>query len=147
MNEPRASRRRLTKQDFESLSDFRYQIRRFERFSEHAARRQGITPQQYLVLLHIKGFPGRDWASVSDIAERLQMQPHGAVTLVTRCEAQGLVERRASASDGRQVEVHLLPAGESLLQRLADEHRAELATMGRVFRVPRINEDEAGRGA
>ncbi|HEY9025752.1 MAG TPA: MarR family transcriptional regulator, partial [Burkholderiaceae bacterium] len=45
----------LTKTEFEALSEFRYQIRRFERFSEDVVQAEGITPLQYLLLLHIKG--------------------------------------------------------------------------------------------
>src|SRR6218665_1956027 len=97
--------RKLEKSDFEVLSEFRYQMRRFERFSENAAQAEGITPLQYLLLLHIKGFPGRACALVGELAERLQVQRHAAVALVTRCEAIGLVERRASQIDKRQVEV------------------------------------------
>ncbi|HWW73154.1 MAG TPA: helix-turn-helix domain-containing protein, partial [Duganella sp.] len=81
----------LAKDDFAALSEFRYQMRRFERFSEDAVQAQGITPLQYLLLLHIKGFPGRDWATVGELAERLQAKPHGVVALVSRCEAAGLV--------------------------------------------------------
>jgi len=132
-------RRALAKADFEALSDFRYQMRRFERFSERAAQAEGITPQQYLVLLHVKGFPGRTWASVGDIAERLQTHAHGAVALVSRCEALDLVERRSSEFDRRLVQVHLRPSGEALLQRLASLHRAELASLAGVFRVPQID--------
>ena len=72
------------------------------------------------------------------MAERLQMQPHGAVALVTRCESHGMVERRRSESDRRQVEVHLLTAGEELLERLAELHRAELKSLQGVFQVPQI---------
>lgn len=131
--------RKLSKRDFESLSDFRYQMRRFEHFSERAARGEGLTPQQYLVLLHIRGVPGRDWASVGEIADRLQLRPHGAVALVTRCEALGLVERRPSDTDRRQVQVHLQPGGQRLLERLAELHRAELRSLKGVFRVPQID--------
>ena len=74
----------LNKHDFEILSDFRYQIRKFERFSEDVARQHGLTPLQYLLLLHIKGYPGRDWATVGELAERLQAQPHGVVALISR---------------------------------------------------------------
>ncbi|WP_255212746.1 MarR family transcriptional regulator, partial [Burkholderia pseudomallei] len=88
--------RELRKTDFEQLSEFRYQMRRFERFSERAAQSEGITPLQYLLLLHIKGYPERDWATVGELAERLQAQHHGVVALVTRCEALGLVRRRPS---------------------------------------------------
>lgn len=51
----------------------------FARFSEQVTRRHGITPLQYLLLLHIKGYPGREWATVQELAERLQSQHHGVV--------------------------------------------------------------------
>ncbi|MBN3810700.1 MarR family transcriptional regulator [Paraburkholderia sp. Ac-20347] len=131
--------RDLAKTDFEQLSEFRYQMRRFERFSEQAAQGEGITPLQYLLLLHIKGYPGREWATIGELAERLQAQHHGVVALVSRCEAIELVERRVSERDRRQVEVHLLPAGEALLARLAELHRAELRTLDGRFTIPQID--------
>lgn len=131
--------RGLTKANFELLSEFRYQMRRFERFSEQAAQGEGITPLQYLLLLHIKGYPGRAWATVGELAERLQSQHHGVVALVSRCEALGLVKRRTSETDRRQVEVHLEEAGETLLARLAAMHRAELKSLTGTFLVPQID--------
>jgi len=128
----------LSKSDFAALSEFRYQMRRYEHFSEHAVRDAGITPLQYLLLLHVKGFAGREWATVGELAERLQAKPHGVVALVTRCEAAGLVERRSSAEDRRRVEVHLLPAGEAILTRLAEIHRSELRALQGVFTVPTL---------
>lgn len=128
----------LTKTDFAALSEFRYQMRRFERFSENAAQAEGITPLQYLLLLHIKGYPGRDWATVGELAERLQAQQHGVVALLTRCEAAGLVQRKPSAFDRRRVEIHLLPAGEAVLERLAAMHRAELQSLNGVFTIPNL---------
>ncbi len=121
-----------------ALSEFRYQMRRFERFSENAAHAEGITPLQYLLLLHIKGYPGRDWATVGELAERLQAQQHGVVALLSRCETAGLVQRRPNALDRRKVEVHLLPAGEEVLRRLAAIHRAELQSLHGVFTVPNL---------
>ncbi|WP_122158536.1 MarR family transcriptional regulator [Paraburkholderia sp.] len=131
--------RSLTKADFEQLSEFRYQMRRFERFSEQAAQSEGITPLQYLLLLHIKGYPERDWASVGELAERLQAQHHGVVALVSRCEALELVRRKISETDRRQVEVHLLEAGEQVLSRLAAIHRTELKSLKGTFNVPEID--------
>ncbi|WP_322029519.1 MarR family winged helix-turn-helix transcriptional regulator [Paraburkholderia sp. J76] len=133
------STRDLDKADFEQLSEFRYQMRRFERFSEQAAQAEGITPLQYLLLLHVKGYPGRTWATIGELAERLQAQHHGVVALVSRCEAIELVERCVSERDRRQVEVHLLPAGEKLLARLAELHRAELKSLDGAFTVPHID--------
>ncbi|MFC5473861.1 MarR family winged helix-turn-helix transcriptional regulator [Paraherbaspirillum soli] len=129
----------LQKQDFEALSTFRYQLRKFLRFSEEAAQAEGVTPQQYLLLLHIKGFPGRDWARIGELAERLQSQHHSVVALVSRCEKLKLVERRVSEIDRRQVNVHLLPAGERCLEKLASLHHAELNTLTETFRIPTIN--------
>jgi DNA-binding MarR family transcriptional regulator len=131
--------RGLNKADFEQLSEFRYQMRRFERFSEQAAQEEGITPLQYLLLLHIKGYPGRDWATVGELAQRLQAQHHGVVALVSRCEALQLVTRKVSETDRRQVEVHLLRAGELLLGRLAEIHRAELRSLKGTFTIPQID--------
>ncbi len=114
-------------------------MRRFERFSELAAQSAGITPQQYLLMLQIKGMPGRDWATVGELAERLQVQHHGAVALVTRCESRGLVGKRVDAHDRRQVQVYLSPEGEALLEHLAKLHRAELKSLKGVFEVPVID--------
>ena len=47
-----------TPQDYQALSEFRYQLRRFLRFSEDAAQAEGLTGLQYQLLLHIKGNPG-----------------------------------------------------------------------------------------
>lgn len=132
----------LAKQDFAALSEFRYQMRRFERFSEDAVQAEGITPLQYLLLLHIKGYPGRDWATVGELAERLQAKPHGVVALVSRCETGGLVERRVSEADRRRVEVHLLPPGEAMLVQLAELHRKELLALDGVFTIPKLLRDD-----
>jgi DNA-binding MarR family transcriptional regulator len=119
----------ISKADFESIAAFRYAIRRFLRFSEQAARREGITPQQHQLLLAVKGFPNRDHASVSELAERLQMRQHSTVGLIDRSEAQNLVRREQGVVDRRQVFVHLTPAGEAVLQHLAVQHQRELMTM------------------
>jgi DNA-binding MarR family transcriptional regulator len=116
----------LKKKDFEALSDFRYQMRRFLRFSEEIVRSEGVTPLQYLLMLHIKGYPAREWATVGELAERLQSHHHGTVALVSRCDKLGLVKRRVSAEDRRRVEIRLTPKGERILERLARLHRAEL---------------------
>ena len=112
---------------YESLSDLRFRLRSFMRFSEDAARDEGITVLQYQLMLHTQGFADREWATVSEIAERLQAQPHGVVALVSRCEEAGLVQRKPSQVDRRQVEVHLLPLGRRKLAKLAKLHADQLA--------------------
>ena len=126
----------MAKHDFEMLADFRYQIRKFLRFSEQVTRKAGITPLQYLMLLNIKGYPGREWATIGEIAERLQAQHHGVVALVSRCEKMGFVERRRSTEDRRRIEVRLLAKGEEYVERLANAHRVQLITLDGRFAVP-----------
>jgi DNA-binding MarR family transcriptional regulator len=133
---PIADAKPLNKRDFETLADFRYQIRKFVRFSEQLALKHGIKPRQYLLLLQIRGYPGRDWATVGELAERLQAQHHGMVALISRCEKLGLVERRRSTEDKRRIEVRVLDKGNKLLDKLARLHRAELLSLQGRFVVP-----------
>lgn len=128
----------LKKSQYEALSEFRYQLRRFLHFSEMAAKSAGLTPLQYLLMLHVRGFPGRDWATVNELADRLQMQHHGVVALLTRCEEVGLVRRQKSQVDRRVVEVHLQPQGAEQLERLAGLHDAELRSLKDTFQVASI---------
>ncbi|TAL54578.1 helix-turn-helix domain-containing protein [Pandoraea sp.] len=125
----------IGKRDFETLSELRYRLRCFQRFSENAAQQAGITPHQYLLLLHLKGFPERNWATVGELAERLQMSHHGVVALVSRAQKLQLVSRKSSSLDRRQVEVHLLARGEYFLRALAARHRAELETLEKIFKT------------
>lgn len=126
----------LSKQDYEALADFRYRLRRFLRFSEEATQAYGITPLQYLLLLQIQGFPGRNWATIAELAERLQAHHHGVVALTSRCEKAELVARRPGRDDRRCVEVYLLPKGAELLRQLALLHRDQVAELKQVLRTP-----------
>ncbi|MEO5737523.1 MAG: MarR family winged helix-turn-helix transcriptional regulator [Variovorax sp.] len=130
------------KQRFEALSDFRFRLRSFLRFSEDAARNEGITVLQYQLMLHTQGFPDRQWATIGEIAERLQAQPHGVVALVSRCEEAGLVKRKSSTVDRRQVEVHLLAAGRKKLARLAIQHADQLMELAEAVRLASRIQDE-----
>jgi DNA-binding MarR family transcriptional regulator len=121
----------LGKADFERLSNFRYRLRHFHRASELLCKRHGVTPLQYQLLLHVMGFPLRDWATVGELADRLQAHHHGVVALLNRCEGLGLIERRSGRTDQRIVEIHLLPKGRRLLDRLATQHASEVQTLVR----------------
>ncbi|CCG02957.1 MarR family winged helix-turn-helix transcriptional regulator [Blastococcus saxobsidens] len=116
----------LSKRDFEDLARFRFGIRRYLRFSEETVRRHGVTPQHYQLMLALKGFPERDWATVSELADRLQLRHHSVVELVNRAQAQGLVDRAPHPTDARAVRVVLTAEGERILGRLSALHRDEL---------------------
>jgi DNA-binding MarR family transcriptional regulator len=119
------------------LARFRFGIRRYLRFSEETVRRHGVTPQQYQLMLALKGFPGRDWAVVRELADRLQLRHHSVVELVDRAQAEGLVQREADPDDARAVRVLLTDHGEQLLGRLSALHRDELRRMDAVLALPR----------
>ena len=135
-----STRGRITKRQYETLANFRYELRRFLRYSEQITRKNGVTPLQYQLLLHIKGYPGRETATVSELAERLQAKHHGVVALITRCESLGLVRRETDEDDRRRVFVQLTEKGEKRLEKLAELHRSELLTMREKFFVPTFEE-------
>lgn len=112
----------LSGDEYEQLARFRHQIRQLFRQTELEAAKHGISPQQYQMLLIIKGFPDRDWANITEIAERLQVRHNAVIGLVNRAEARGLVERRQGAdrADRRTVRVTLTPEGERVLETLVD---------------------------
>jgi len=108
------------------LARFRYQLRKFLRFSERAARACGVTPQQHQLLLGAAGFTGRGWATVSELAEFLQERHNAVVGLVQRAVRAGLVRKTHPARDQRFVRVHLTPRGVKTLRRLTQLHQREL---------------------
>lgn len=124
---------RAPRVDYQTLADLRYQIRRFLRVREVAARRAGVEPQQYLLLLQVKGLEGRAAATIGTLAERLQIQHHAAVQLVNRLARRGMVERRREGRDRREVVVRLRRAGERVIGLLAGYSVAELRTEGPVL--------------
>jgi DNA-binding MarR family transcriptional regulator len=126
----------MTIRQYKALADFRYELRRFLRYSENLTRRHGVTPLQYQLLLQVKGYPEREHATVGELAERLQAKHHGAVALVSRCEDAALVTRRVSDQDRRAVVVKLTQKGERLLERLARLHRNELIAVQQRISFP-----------
>jgi len=138
----------LRKQDFEALARFRFGIRRYLRFSEETVRRHGLTPQQYQLLLALKGFPDRDWATVGELAERLQLRHHSTVELVNRAQRQGLVDRTGHPEDRRAVRVVLTEQGDVVLGQLSALHRDELGRMRSALAFPTWQDErEQGPGS
>lgn len=115
---------------YREMADFRYQLRRFLRFSELAAPAAGLEPQQYLLLLALRGLPPGMRPTVGTLAERLQLRHHSTVELVDRLQRRGLVARSRNVQDRRQILLRTTPRGGRVLHRLAHHHRQALQVVG-----------------
>jgi DNA-binding MarR family transcriptional regulator len=121
---------RITDGEYRALSQLRYLIRRFLQEGDSTARLAGLEPQQYLLLLVIRGQePGQE-ASIRTIAERLALRHHSTVELIDRMEAHGFVKRTRGREDRRQVLVSLQPRGEKLLEKVVAQRIVELRSHG-----------------
>lgn len=118
----------MTAAEFRALAEFRYRIRIFLTGSEEAARRAGLEPQQYALMLALRGLPVGLEPSIRELAERLQLRHHSVVELVDRLERRQFLRRERSRSDRRQVILHLTSRGERILTRLAKQRISELRT-------------------
>jgi DNA-binding MarR family transcriptional regulator len=134
----------ISKKQFAALSEFRFRLTRFQRFSQAAALDAGISSLQYLLLLHLRGFHRREWATVGELANRLDASHQGTVALVKRCESKGLLIKRRSAVDGRRVEIHLTSRARKLVARVASRHLDELERLAEVSRAGSLS-DAIGR--
>jgi len=119
--------------DFKAMAELRYQIRRFLRFSENAARQAGIEPQQHQLLLAVRGLPEGLNPTIGILAERMQLQHHSTVELIDRLVDRGFLCRLRAIDDRRQVLVKLTHDGEEFLKKLSLYHLQELQAAGPKF--------------
>jgi len=139
--------KKLTLSDYQALAEFRYQIRRFLRFSEQVVKQAGLERGQYQLLLTIKGMPSGVRPRIRELADRMQIRHHSAVELVNRLERGGFVHRTRAQDDRREVLLALTPKGEKVLGELALHHHDELRSSGpqlvtALRRIMHAGEDE-----
>src|SRR5579872_3958203 len=120
----------ISLKEYRALAEIRYQIRCFLHFSDQIARTAGIESQQHQVMLALKGLPKGKQATISYLAERLQLQHHSMVELIDRLVERNFVQRRRDEVDQRRVIVALTPHGEEVLRDLSLSHRNELQAAG-----------------
>ena len=130
----------LTKTDYELLAALRKCLRESLRVSEEGARSAGLTPQQHHVLIIIMGQPGRDWASIAEIASSLHLRHHTVVGLIDRSVNAGLVARQPDPDDRRQVRVVLTQKGQDLLGKLSPQSAKELRTLREMIKIEQVSD-------
>lgn len=124
-------RARITAEKYRVLAELRYRILRFLRNGDAAARALGLKPQQYLMLLAIRGLPQGGEATIRTLADRVALKHHSTVELVDRLEKHGYVRRSRRGDDRRLVMVSLLPRGKRMLERVVRHRITELRSNGR----------------
>lgn len=136
----------ITTAEYQALAELRYRIRKFVREGDAVAGAAGLEPQQYLLLLMIRGIPEGQEATVSNLAERLALKHHSVVELIDRLETHGYVRRNRSREDRRSVFVTLLPRGEKMLEQVAQHRISELRATGAalVSAISALLEDSHG---
>jgi DNA-binding MarR family transcriptional regulator len=120
-----STNRPLHQSGYQRLAEFRYQIRGFLKFSERAASKMGLPPQQHQALLAIKGAPG-EHVTIGILAERLGIRHNTTVELIERLIMNGLVERRQNPRDRREVQIDLTKRADRILAKLSLAHRHEI---------------------
>lgn len=120
----------VTAAEYRALAELRYRIRQFLSEGDAIARAAGLEPQQYLLLLSIRGLPENEEATISALADRLALKHHSVVELIDRLELHGYVRRVRGREDRRRVLVSLLPRGERLLEQVARHRIGELRANG-----------------
>jgi DNA-binding MarR family transcriptional regulator len=121
---------KVSGQQYVRLAEFRYHLRRFLHFSQEAAQRAAVHPQQYELLLVLAGQPKNAEVTVTTVAERMFLRHNSTVELVDRCVNLGLVTRLEDSTDRRRSLLRLTARGEKLLQMLAPYHLRELEELG-----------------
>ena len=122
--------KRISALEYQAMAELRYRVRLFLREGDAAARLAGLEPQQYLLLLAIRGLPAGSAAKIQALADSLLIKHHSAVELVDRLEKRGLVRRTRSRDDRRQVLVSLLPKGQRVLERVVQQRINEVRAGG-----------------
>ena len=107
--------------EYVRVAEFRAALRGFLARAEKVARSSGLTPQRYLLLLMVRGAPdGSGRATITELADRLQLAQSTVTELVGRAAEAGLLRREPSGEDGRVAHVFLTEEGE---RRLAEAFR------------------------
>jgi DNA-binding MarR family transcriptional regulator len=123
-------RSRSGQPDYAALAEFRYRIRLFLTASEKAARAAGIEPEQYQLLLAVRGMPDGRSATIQALAERLQVRHNTAVERIDRMANLGLLKRLRRKDDRRSVIVELTARGIRVFEKLARQRLHETRESG-----------------
>jgi MarR family transcriptional regulator for hemolysin len=84
--------------------------------ADKRARVHGMTRAAWSLMGNLAKNPGM---SQKELADLLELEPISVARMVDRLEAHGMLERRADANDRRIWRLHMLPAAEPILNKMA----------------------------
>ena len=119
--------------DVVAVAEFRAALRQFLRTTERVARRSGLTPQRYLLLLMIKGAPTGTSVDRDRAGRAASACPEHRDGLVSRAIDTGLVDREQSVLDARVAHLRLTDEGERRLARAFTTLAAERSNVRQAF--------------
>lgn len=115
---------------YAAAAEFRLQLLAFQRRTEQATSRFGLTPERYLLLLllRVAELHGST-VTVTSLTEPFRMTQSSVSRLVAGALDACLVERKADARDRRRQHLVLTPAGRRRLERTFDALTADRAAL------------------
>src|SRR5215475_9604721 len=105
---------------FRAVAEARYLLRKVFRLVEEEAKRAGIDPLAHQALIQIYGSE-TGALKVKDVAERLDITPAFASSLVKTLAAKGVIATKKDKQDSRVNWVQLTREGRALLHRIDEQ--------------------------
>lgn len=113
--------------------DLRTAVMRTSRRLRVEATGDVITPGQYTVLAHLRGGS----LTLGELAAREHVQAPSMTRIVNALREKGFVLRSAHPNDGRQIQISITTAGETVLAEARSQRTAWLAQ-----RVARLSDED-----
>jgi DNA-binding MarR family transcriptional regulator len=107
-------------EDYQDVARFRTALHGFLGRADRRAREVGLTPQQYLLLLVLRGHRQYPRVSITELAEALQLRRPSVSLLVDRSVKRGYLDRRQDPLDRRRTVITLTAKGQGLLDSVME---------------------------
>jgi DNA-binding MarR family transcriptional regulator len=105
---------------FQGVAQARYLLRKVFRLVEEEAKRAGLDPLAHQALIQIYGSP-TGALKIKDVAERLDITPAFASSLLKTLAAKGLIATKKDRHDSRVNWVQVTKEGRALLHRIDEQ--------------------------
>lgn len=119
----------FTEKEYRDQAAFRVALHEFLHRADGHAREIGLTPQQWLLLLMLRGHRDYPRVTLRDLAETLKIRQSSTSLLVDRAVRDGYVRRVTPADDRRRVSLSLTESGQHLLDTVIAASRRELGRL------------------